>query len=291
MRLRPAASHVRWRLKKAGRTGLTLASLAWRFPIGRAPGVRVLTYHRFGAAARDPFCLDPHVFEAQMRWLARNERLVSMSEVEQFIAGTRTLPDESILVTIDDGCESLHTVGLPILRDYAVPAVAFIPAGRIAPAANRPAAGDEGAAEPYLTWRQLEALSTAGIRVGSHAMTHRSLGPMSLAEARAEIAESREILEQRLGQAVTVFAYPFGTRADYSAGTAALLTEAGYHAAFTSQHGAVRAGADPFALPRIKVEGGEPAWMFHHLCSGALDGWRWVDRTLWRLQSRPAASA
>jgi peptidoglycan/xylan/chitin deacetylase (PgdA/CDA1 family) len=288
----PSASQIRWHLKKAGRTGLTLASLVWRSPgrlgiSSRAPHVRALTYHRFGDAARDPFCVDPRAFEAQMRWLAHNERVVSMRDIEQFVAGSRPLPDESILVTIDDGCKSLYAVALPVLRDYAIPAVAFIPAGKIAP--REPAAREEGVAEPHLTWPELAALSAAGIHIGSHAVTHRSLGSMSLAEARAEIVESREILEQRLGQSVTAFAYPFGTRADYSIGTAALLAEAGYRSAFTSQHGAVRPGADPFTLPRIKVEGGEPAWMFHHLCSGALDGWRWVDRTLWRLQSRPAA--
>jgi hypothetical protein len=91
-----------------------------------------------------------------------------------------------------------------------------------------------------------------------------------------------------LGTPVTSFAYPFGTRADYNEATAALLREAGYTCAFTSQHGAIAPGADPLTLPRVKVEGGEGMWMFQSLTRGGLDGWRWIDRTLWSLQASPA---
>ncbi len=102
--------------------------------------------------------------------------------------------------------------------------------------------------------------------------------------ARDEAVRSREVLRQRLGCPVTSFAYPYGTRADFSRATAKILTDAGYTTAFTSQHGAIKQGADPTALPRIKVEGGEGQWIFRLLCRGALDGWRLVDRALWRVQ-------
>ena len=107
---------------------------------------------------------------------------------------------------------------------------------------------------------------------------------MELAEARDEAVRSRQLLQQRLGCRVTSFAYPYGTRADFSPATANILIEAGYTTAFTSQHGAIRKGADPIALPRIKVEGGEGQFIFRLLCRGAMDGWRLVDRALWRLQ-------
>ena len=130
----------------------------------------------------------------------------------------------------------------------------------------------------------LRELADAGVTVASHGWSHRSLGRMAADEARAEAELSRHALERLVGRTVTAFAYPFGTRADYSPATRAILERAGYRLAFTSQHGPIRPGADPLTLPRIKVEGGEPLWMFRLLVRGGLDTWRWVDRTLWRLQ-------
>jgi hypothetical protein len=49
---------------------------------------------------------------------------------------------------------------------------------------------------------------------------------------------------------------------------------------FLSTHGAVRAGSDPLALPRIKVEGGEPLWLFRMLARGGMDHWRVVDNAI-----------
>jgi len=262
---------MRWYVKKAARAGLALS--AWGTRLGRRPrhgSVRVLTYHDFGDRPRDPFCVHPDVFEAQMGWLAAEGVAVSLSQVERCRAGAATLPEGAVLVTIDDGLESLHAKALPILRSHRIPAVAFVTASD---------------AERHLSWEKLREIAAAGIVVGSHSWTHRSLGRLTPREARDEVTRSREHLERHLGRSVTAFAYPYGTYADYDAVSARILREAGYVCAFTSQHGAVRPGADPFALPRVKVEGGESLWLFKLICRGALDGWRVVDRTLWRLQA------
>ena len=82
---------------------------------------------------------------------------------------------------------------------------------------------------------------------------------------------------------MTAFAYPYGTLADFDPAVQGILAACGYVCAFTSQHGAVRPGL-PLALPRVKVEAGDGASLFPRLCGGSLDGWRVVDRALWRLQ-------
>jgi peptidoglycan/xylan/chitin deacetylase (PgdA/CDA1 family) len=113
---------------------------------------------------------------------------------------------------------------------------------------------------------------------------HRSLGRIGLDEAREEGARSRELLTRRLGRDIDSFAYPYGMRPDHNADTARLLGELGYRSVFIAQHGVIRRGADPLCLPRVKVEGGEGAWLFQLLCRGGMDAWRRVDDNLWRLQ-------
>lgn len=275
----------RWYLKKAARRGLAMAawasgSLAISRQVVSKSRVRVLTYHRFGDSVFDPFCVRPEDFAAQMRYLAENQLAVSLPQIDAFLAGEADLPDGSVLVTVDDGFRSVLSEMLPILHEYAIPAVAYISPGLI----NEEEAATAEGPEPYLTWDEVMRLATEGMVIGSHGWSHRSLGRMGPLEVRDEAVRSRETLEQRLGVDVTSLAYPYGTMADFSNTTANILAETGYTTAFTSQHGAITPDVDPIALPRIKVEGGEDLRMFRLLCRGAMDGWRLVDRALWRLQ-------
>jgi peptidoglycan/xylan/chitin deacetylase (PgdA/CDA1 family) len=273
---------LRWYVKKLARAGLGLGGQAMARP-GASPRVRVLTYHRFGPSGHDPFCVATQAFAAQMEWLASRGAAISLAKLERHLDGTAAIDDGSALVTIDDGYRSLYTHALPILRHFDIPAVAYLPAGLL-PGGDATPAG----AEPRLSWSEVEALAAGGVTIGSHAWSHRSLGAMSPASAHDEIRRSRERLEARTGSPVTSFAYPFGTRADYTAATRTALAECGYRTAFTSQHGAIDRDSDALELPRIKIEGGEPLWMFTGAVRGAMDSWRWVDRTLWRLQARSA---
>jgi len=265
----------RWVAKKTARTivGAANALPALLGSVGE-PRVRVLTYHRFGPGRRAPFCVGAEAFDREMAWLARTGRAASLAQVRGFLGGRRNLDNGAVLVTIDDGDPSVREVALPILRRHGVPAVLFTLAGR-----------PEGFAvmEP----EALREVAASGVEIGSHSLTHRSMARMSRAEALQEARDSRRRLEDILGRSVTAFAYPFGTRGDYSAETARVLREAGYQLAFTSQHGALRSGADPMALPRVKVESGDPPWLFPLLCGGAMDAWRLVDAGLYGLQ-RPA---
>lgn len=285
---------LRWLTKKAARKGLAAGARACRgLAIGRAgapsPRVRVLTYHRCGRSLRDPFCVLPELFDAQMRWLAEQRLAISLGELEGFLAGSHALPDGAVLVSVDDGCRSVLTEMLPVWQRYGLPAVIYVNPGLIegtnAKKGTQPVFPTHSTPpEPLMNWDELAELVEAGITIGSHGLTHRSLGRMAAEEAREEIACSRRLLEERLGIAVRSFAYPFGTRSDLAPEAPRLLAEAGYTTAMTSQHGAVTPASPALRLPRIKVEGGEGLWMFRALCRGGLDGWRVVDRHLWRLQ-------
>lgn len=273
---------LRWYVKKAARSSIALGTfgaggtLAQKL-VSPGPRVRALTYHRFGVEPREAFCVDPSAFDEQMAWLASEGRAVSLDDVREFAAGRRALRDGSVLVTIDDGCVSTLELALPILRKHRIPAVAFVTSSLIG-------LGALGLPERYLTWDELRACADAGMAIGSHARSHRSLGQMPIAEAREEARLSREQLEAELGREVISFAYPFGTHGDFSEATERALADAGYAIAFHSQHGAIRPGMPGLALPRVKVEGGEGLWMFKLLVDGAMDSWRVVDQNLWRLQ-------
>ncbi len=271
----------RWYLKKAARLSVAAGSVSSGALAVRAlvspPRVRALMYHRLADAPRDAFSVRPEIFEAQMRLLAEERRAISLEDLRLFVAGRKELPRDACLITIDDGLLSTLTEALPILRRWGVPAVAFVSAGLVGSAHRYP--------EPYMGWDEVRAVVATGlVEIGSHAYTHRSLGLISAEEVRAEVTKSKEHLEDRLGTPIRSFAYPFGTRTDFSAETERAIADAGYTIAFNSMHGAIRPGMDPISLPRVKVEGGEPLWMFRSITLGAMDSWRLADRTLFQLQ-------
>jgi peptidoglycan/xylan/chitin deacetylase (PgdA/CDA1 family) len=91
------------------------------------------------------------------------------------------------------------------------------------------------------------------IDIGSHTVNHPSLAALPREEQCAEIARGREMLEARLGKPLKTFAYPYGTRQDYTSETADIVRAEGFRAACTSVHGSVETGDDVFALRRSAV--------------------------------------
>lgn len=282
------ASRFRWLCKKGARRAVANGSAAIakfsRHPV--KPGIRVLTYHRFGDATRDPFCVGADDFEKQMKFLAERKLAVSLSQMIDFANGKKSIDETQVMVTIDDGLVSTCSIALPILRHFDIPAVAFISPGLIE--AQIETGLHNGTDEPYAEWEQIGALARDKVAIGSHALSHRSLGDMTAVELSDEVERSKELIERRVGETVLSFAYPYGTYADFNQRTAAAIRRAGYACAFTSQHGLVQAGANLLELPRVKVEGGEDLGMYRRIVAGGLDAWRFIDRALWQLQARGA---
>jgi peptidoglycan/xylan/chitin deacetylase (PgdA/CDA1 family) len=66
-----------------------------------------------------------------------------------------------------------------------------------------------------------------------------------------ELGESRRIIEERLGRPCPYLCWPYG---EYSTTAAEIARDAGYRALFTTLHGVVTVGSDPFAIKRIVVK-------------------------------------
>ncbi|WP_188052307.1 polysaccharide deacetylase family protein [Aureimonas fodinaquatilis] len=212
-----------------------------------------------------------------MAYLAKSGRAVSLAEVEAFAAGNAELKCGSVLVTFDDGDPTVRTIAMPILQRYGIPSVVYALSGQ-------PKGFD------LMSFSELREIQTGGITIGSHSISHRSFGQLSRDEALQELVESKSVLENELGVAINSFAYPFGTKKDITPQVVACVREAGYTTAFSSLHGPIVSGSasqDLLNLPRVKVESGDPAWLFPALCDGAMDGWRIVDTSLAGLQ-KPA---
>ena len=95
----------------------------------------------------------------------------------------------------------------------------------------------------------MRALDGSTVEVGAHTVSHPSLTKHSPDVQKQEIRESKRWLEDFLGRSVRAFAYPYG---DHSRATAALVAQAGFELACTTQATAVLGGNNPYTLPRIR---------------------------------------
>jgi peptidoglycan/xylan/chitin deacetylase (PgdA/CDA1 family) len=183
----------------------------------------------------------PDDFAAQIQYLAKaGYTSLTMTELEEVRARRAPLPPKPIVLTFDDGYRDFYTNAWPVLRQYGFKATTFIITGVVGQ-------------QQYMTWDMIAELDGSGqIEVASHTVSHKDLPGLSDATARGEIFNSKQALEERLGHPVTSFCYPAG---HYSSRDAALVRQAGYTIAVTTQGGWSQAGQDAVLLPRVRVVG------------------------------------
>ena len=103
-----------------------------------------------------------------------------------------------------------------------------------------------------------ELAALEGVEVGGHTLTHPRLARLSADRQRDEIVGGRARLEEIVGKPVLSFAYPHGTRADYTSETVQLVADAGFQSACIAEGRAFAVTASRFELPRLMVENWEP---------------------------------
>lgn len=152
---------------------------------------------------------------------------------------------QSVCVTMDDALESQITGALPELTAREIPAVVFVVT---ALTGQSPLWDYAAGGRRHADWSLLREWCSAGMNVGSHGATHRDLRKLSDSELERELTESKQLLEDRLGQPVDSIAYPFGR---FDARVMSAADRAGYRFGLTTRPGL--SYSQPLALPRVMV--------------------------------------
>lgn len=222
---------------------------------GETDRVPVLVYHRIaddGPAALAPYRVSPADFAEQMRWLhLHGYHTVTSDEIAQHLIEGRPFEGRPVMLSFDDGYSDFHAVAWPILRAQGFRAEVFVVTGRVGETAVWDA--EHGPPARLMGWREIQALAAAGVRFGSHMVSHSHSGDLSLRQITEEAARSRAILEEALGRECRSIAAPFG---EDDARFLRIARACGYQAGFTIRQGVARLGDDPLRLPRLQIRGG-----------------------------------
>ncbi len=102
-----------------------------------------------------------------------------------------------------------------------------------------------------MTSAQVRSLHESGMEIGAHTVRHPILASVPVEVAEQEIRDGRARLQEIVGQAVDVFAYPNGKPGrDYRAEHVEIVRRLGFRGAVTTAPGVAAAGDDVFQIPR-----------------------------------------
>lgn len=242
----------------------------------------ILTYHSI-AEGDSALRVSPGLFAEQMQWLHANVRVAPLGEVVEALATRTSLPQRTVVLTFDDGYQDFDSSAAPVLRRVKLPATIFLPTGFCGGTASWPGQSAWGDPQPLLDWRQVAALAKEGFAFGAHSITHSALPNLPAPEAKLKIDGSKTELEERTGQKVEFFAYPYGR---WSQAVRAIVREQ-YRGACSTGAGVVMPDADPFALPRVDVHYLRRPTAFRMLFTAPFLGYVATRRLIRRIRRQP----
>lgn len=218
---------------------------------GSTNPVPILMYHSVSANPPNStraLSVHPAEFALQLEHLRREGfEGLSFGELCERRRVGRAVPARSVVLTFDDGYADFLEQAMPAMIEYGFPATVFITTGWLRDA-GRWAAGIPP--DRMLSWRELSEVSELGAEVGAHSHSHPQLDQISEANLLAELADSRQLLEDHLTLPITSLAYPYG----YSSNRVREVSRhAGYTQAASVRNAAASSACDPFRVPRLTV--------------------------------------
>jgi len=208
----------------------------------------ILTYHYFHTDA--PYGIPEHDFCYSVSAERFRRDCAAMAESGYEIIRPNMLFEKlgdnletrGILVSIDDGHDSVANVACEILAHYNISPILSIVPGLVG-------------SRHYLPWSSLRELSEQGFAVESHSMNHRNLTRLGDAELITDLESARKAIEDNVGTPVSLLTVPMG-RINRKVVRAART--AGYRGIMTSFTGVNRRLEDAWSLKRFQVKSDAP---------------------------------
>jgi peptidoglycan/xylan/chitin deacetylase (PgdA/CDA1 family) len=211
--------------------------------------VPILTYHSLDTSG-SVISVAPDVFEAHMASLAdRGFTGIALQTLLDAWDGHGALPERPVVLTFDDGFRNVLEHGVPALTTRGFSGTVFIVTGWCGRTCDWPGQGEGIPRLPLLSWEEIDEVSAAGLELASHTVGHAHLPDLSPDDARREMVDAKAALEDRLGKAVSSFAYPYG---DLDPAVTELAREH-FRGAVSVRLGTAHPGDDRMLLPRLDV--------------------------------------
>lgn len=236
--------------------------------------IPILMYHRVGNPDHpgDIYCIHPEDFSAQMQTLAQaNLCAVNIEDFTAWRRGEKSLPENSFVLTFDDGFAGVYDFAAPVLKTLGWPATVFLVAGKIAGQSDwEVTTGAPMHPHPLMDAEQLRSLSAQGFSLHSHSLLHRDLTTLEGAALAQDLRDSRALIADISGQTPAYLAYPYGR---HNEAVRQAAQQAGFTLAFSVESGFNRPGENAYQIRRLDVFGTDtPTMLLRKIRLGTNDG-------------------
>ncbi len=209
--------------------------------------VPIIAYHRFGDDYISPLCISTEIFDNQMKYLKTNGyKTITQEELISFLDYRNSIPEKSIMITIDDGYRSIYRTAYPILKKYGFTATLFVYTDFV------------GVCKNAITWEQLREMKSNGFSIGSHTLSHADLTKQMPGETdedfrvriMKELRVSKQIIDKKLNQDTISLAFPYGS---YNEEVLNFTKSCGYKIGVSVKRGSNPFFSDPLTLKRNQI--------------------------------------
>lgn len=218
--------------------------------INKSATVSILGYHDFRDRGGTPMIIAAPKFREQMQAIKDSKiPVIPLRDVLAWKRGEKNIPEESIVITMDDGWEGVYQYAYPVLKEFGFPFTVYLYKKYV------------NIGGRSMTWAQIKEMMEHGCDVGSHTVSHEALtrkGKFNDGEYQlwlmSELKESKDFLEEHLGISVVSVAYPYGNHNEMIEN---LAIQVGYEAGITVNGSKVSFDQPNAKLSRYIVHGEE----------------------------------
>lgn len=191
-------------------------------------------------------------FEEQMAFLkAQGYQTLFFSELKN------PLPEKAVIVSFDDGFESVYKNAMPIMKKYGIKGNVYLPTAYVGK-------------DKFMSWDMVRELAKDGFEMQAHTHNHVDIRGLDEDGLRKETTDSNERFLAELGQIPKAFCMPFGTYD--KASVRALKRIGGYEYLLGSYYGRCKEGQLQGAvLPRIGISDADSIEVFEKKLCGKFD--------------------
>lgn len=212
-----------------------------------APNASILLYHHVSSETPPSTSVSPSTFLSHMEYLKDNATVLPLDVVINALKQNTPLPNNTVVITFDDGYRNILENAHPILTKMAFPYTIFINPAEI------------GSAPKQLTWQQVKSMHDDGVIFANHTMDHVHMLNGSLNDENhewldtvwANVEAAEEAIKDRLGVSYKFLAFPYG---EFNMPLAKKLEQHGY-VGFGQHSGAAGSTSHFQALPRFPAAG------------------------------------
>ncbi|WP_157617643.1 polysaccharide deacetylase family protein [Vibrio mexicanus] len=212
-----------------------------------AESLNVLLYHHIADETPSVTSTRVEMFRAQLdHFENQGYQIVDLEQAVKQVLSGKKLAKKSLALTFDDGFSSVCDIAYPELKKRNLPFTVFVSTTPV----------DKGY-QGYCSWEQLKEMSENGATIANHTLDHAHLVAKAnsdeswLSDAQNNINSAQKRIEEKIGHAPMMFAYPYG---EYNTELKKWLDSQGY-ISFGQQSGSIGMHSDWQALPRFNTAG------------------------------------